>query len=533
MSSSANAVVAMAQTWVGTRETGYNVVPGITDRFGINGQSWCLAWVEAVLADCGHPLPAGHPTTLRCDDLSRWAHRTGRTRPIEQAQIGDVIIFSWYPWRYEGQPPEPIIRGAAKYEGDPAGDHVGIVTTPLGADGCYGTIEGNTSRGLSGSQDDGDGVWERRRPVGAVCCVIPTTLTSHPAEAIAAKTPAAARMADYSWARPDLAALRAAGFSGVVRYVPGPGFAAHSGADIDAAELARLRAAGMSTALVWQTAGRGESIGWGEAAVAGARQIGYAPGAAIFTAVDYDATWPDVADLVMRFAGLVEQAGYTAGVYGGVRVIDELPPGLIGWQTVAWSGGRVSPKAHLLQHLPATVGGAEIDPNDVLRSFPVDVAGDGGLGAASIIGPEAGEEDMTPSEREWLVQVITDSLGNHRSWTLDAIEVMLERVAAPAGGLDEVGRLVRDIASTQVAMTEALSRIHARLVVLEETRQPGPDPARQRMHMVVESDTVRSIARTYGVAVAALVEANGLQPGVGLEVGQVLIIPATAREVAA
>jgi len=517
------ATVALAEQWVGTKEQGYNVVPGITDRTGINGQSWCLAFVQVVLADAGWPLPSWWPRTYRCDDLSRAAHRNGATVPLDQGQAGDIIIFSWYPWRYEGSPQEPIIRGDAQYEGWPAGDHVGILTGPL-AGGMYPTIEGNTSSGNAGSQDNGDGVYRRRRPLDSVCCIIPGTARSSVSVPSSSGPRALTRMADYSWARPGAAALVSAGYGGVIRYVPGPGFVAASGADIDAAEFAELKAAGLAVALVWQTTGQGASIGMGEAAVAGARQLGYRPGATIFTAVDYDASYAEISAHVDRFVAVVRAAGFTPGVYGGRRVIDGLPDGVIGWQTVAWSGGAVSPKASLYQHLPTTLAGAAIDPNDVLRPFPVD----GGVDSLGAAGWAEGEDDvLNDDDKAWLVQVVTDSLANHRQWMLDAVGAM----AAAAD--DDVVALVRDMAATQVATTEALTALNRRVSELAQAAPLRPAPEPPQMHVVATGDTPRSIAAARGVPLALLVSANGLEPGVGLEVGQVLIIPTAAKGVAA
>src|SRR5690606_38216172 len=52
-----------------------------------------------------------------------------------------------------------------------AGSHVGVVAAPFDGSG-YATIEGNTSAaGTNGSQDNGDGVWARYRPIDQVCCI--------------------------------------------------------------------------------------------------------------------------------------------------------------------------------------------------------------------------------------------------------------------------------------------------------------------------------------------------------------------------
>jgi hypothetical protein len=59
------------------------------------------------------------------------------------------------------------------------------------------------------------------------------------------------------------------------------------------------------------------------------------------------------------------------GVYGGIAVVDACAAAracTYFWQTSAWSGGRVSPAAHLYQHqYDVKVGGAEVDINDLLN----------------------------------------------------------------------------------------------------------------------------------------------------------------------
>lgn len=59
--------------------------------------------------------------------------------------------------------------------------------------------------------------------------------------------------------------------------------------------------------------------------------------------------------------------------------------------------------------------------------------------------------------------------------------------------------------------------------------QPGlPSGSEPTRHRVAPGETAFSIARTYGVAVAALAEWNGLGPDLALRVGQYLLIPVAA-----
>lgn len=80
-----------------------------------------------------------------------WFKARGRVIPVSRAEPGDVVFFDWHAG------------------GDPV-EHVGIVERNLGS-GALQTIEGNTTRGIAGSQANGGGVWRRVRTSGikAVC----------------------------------------------------------------------------------------------------------------------------------------------------------------------------------------------------------------------------------------------------------------------------------------------------------------------------------------------------------------------------
>jgi hypothetical protein len=162
-----------------------------------------------------------------------------------------------------------------------------------------------------------------------------------------APKPTAERLAvDYSYARPDPAAIKAAGYRGVIRYV-----SSKAAKNLTTTEADALRRAGLWIALVLeqsaQRASAGAAAGRIDAAFAEhqADLLGYPKDAVIFYAVDYDATAAQVADY---FAGIRAAATRPVGVYGGFKVIE----GIIVdhyWQTVAWSNGKVSGKANWLQ----------------------------------------------------------------------------------------------------------------------------------------------------------------------------------------
>jgi LysM repeat protein len=62
----------------------------------------------------------------------------------------------------------------------------------------------------------------------------------------------------------------------------------------------------------------------------------------------------------------------------------------------------------------------------------------------------------------------------------------------------------------------------------ESTAEPVPTPSSsvgQRIHVVQPGETLSEIARTYGVAVDEIVQANGLDNPNAISVGQALVIP--------
>lgn len=189
-----------AERWLGTTESGNNRVPGITDRWGIDGQAWCMAAVRTWAADAGlSDLGPGDPRSLACDPTSAEVHQAGNFRQqLTAGKPGDVVIFSWYAWQYRTGVrapwnqarvyalPIPTIVDGGKYHGLPAGDHVGVLASEFDGAG-YWCIEGNTRSDAGGNQGEGDGVYRKWRSITTICCLIPT------ADRFASFTPQAAR----------------------------------------------------------------------------------------------------------------------------------------------------------------------------------------------------------------------------------------------------------------------------------------------------------------------------------------------------
>jgi LysM repeat protein len=178
---------------------------------------------------------------------------------------------------------------------------------------------------------------------------------------------------DYSFGRPNLTALKQAGFNKVMRYLSPNG----QPKTINDAERESLHANGMSVGFVFEwyaaRAKEGRSAGEidGHLALQQANELGIPADVPLFAAVDYDAPesdQPALNDYMDGFASVVGERGKAA--YGGYWLIKRLfDAGKIkyGWQTYAWSGGNWDERAQLRQVLNGqTVGGGAVDFNETL-----------------------------------------------------------------------------------------------------------------------------------------------------------------------
>jgi hypothetical protein len=183
---------------------------------------------------------------------------------------------------------------------------------------------------------------------------------------------------DYSVARPDPAAIKAAGYSGVVRYLAPDNPLTHAKLLLPAERDALLEA-GLTITLVWEyTAGRAAAgyqagVDDAKAAEAQADALGYPKSCPIFYAVDFG-TSPSV--VTPYFQGIASVATRPVGVYGSLQVIEGvLNSGYatVAWQTCGWSGLAVSSRASLYQRLHPTVTSplAGTDEDVLIHPFPV------------------------------------------------------------------------------------------------------------------------------------------------------------------
>jgi len=173
---------------------------------------------------------------------------------------------------------------------------------------------------------------------------------------------------DYSFSRPDVRKIKAAGYSFAVRYLSG----GKSAKDVTRAEYDTLRRAGLNVVLVWEqgnaAARGGHAAGVDDATLAAAQLAGLGlKGHAVYFAVDFDPTGAELSTVFEYVHGAASVLGVArTGVYGGESVVNAVHAAngcRFYWQTYAWSNAG-APFAQLRQvENGVSLGGATVDLN--------------------------------------------------------------------------------------------------------------------------------------------------------------------------
>lgn len=242
---------------------------------------------------------------------------------------------------------------------------------------------------------------------------------------------------DYSFGRPDIAVLKAAGVTFAVRYLP---YGGTNGKYLTAAEAEALHAAGIDVCLVFERSegrpltGRTGGVEDGKLAQMGIAQVGAPIGIPVYFAVDFDANpgQQEVIDDYLRGAASVV-GPERVGVYGGYWVIKRCAENGSArwlWQTYAWSGGNVHPGLHLYQYRNGvSLGGAEVDLNYAY----------------------GGRFGQWPANND------------EEGWNMEALERLarVERLLAANGALDGEGTLVQGEDALELADRQGYSAMLA------------------------------------------------------------------------
>ena len=147
-------------------DLGYTEDPAGSNRtkygeaYGTNGAAWCVQALWFWFREAGERMAFfGGGKTASCSTLLRWYKEQGLTVPVEDVQVGDIVLLNFHG----GKDPE----------------HCGLVrytwSTYKGSNMTLDkiqTIEGNTTPGEEGSQDNGGCVAAKTRypaQIVAVC----------------------------------------------------------------------------------------------------------------------------------------------------------------------------------------------------------------------------------------------------------------------------------------------------------------------------------------------------------------------------
>lgn len=294
---------------------------------------------------------------------------------------------------------------------------------------------------------------------------------------------------DYSAGAPAATAVRAAGYSGVARYI---GFdPALRPKCITAAEYADMTAHGVGVALVYENV-TGDALDGRTAGIVAATRarhwadvIGFPADRPIYMACDIDVVTETQFAAVLdylRGAGTVLGGPALVGVYGEFDVMERAAAAGVAawfWQTMAWSRRVVSPRANLLQILgQVTVGGVVCDRSEIHRpdwgqagttmEDAMPTAED--LWNAPIDWPgnvtDVAHAKPTYAAREWLTGAsINAARAVREAGDAQAAVAGLAKVVAQIGA--QVGALTDDeakiLAATGTATTKVLGAVQALL----------------------------------------------------------------------
>ncbi len=250
---------------------------------------------------------------------------------------------------------------------------------------------------------------------------------------------------DYAAGRPGGAAIAAAGYSFVCRYLSSGG-PALPGKLLTPAEADDLRAHGIDIVSNWETTADEMLGGYdagcydAEAALNQALACGGFTDRPIYFSADWDETpaQQDAVNAYLRGAGTVIGVP-NVGIYGGYWPVSRaLDSGVAtwAWQAQAWSGGLQDPRINILQDSNAGyawVGGIECDINRALTTDFGQWSLGGDMQLSDTITDAYGNQVSVGDALKWLLY--------HTDLTIDQIGGAGTRNDMPAvfGGWPQLG----------------------------------------------------------------------------------------------
>lgn len=127
--------------------------------YGLQGQPWCVIFLWWLFREAGESAAFfGGAKTASCGTLLRWYREQGQTVPVSEVQPGDIVILNFHGTK-DTEHCGLVVDRTIVWDGS------GNVNNPDSFFSVFSikTIEGNTSPGEEGSQDNGGCVALKRR----------------------------------------------------------------------------------------------------------------------------------------------------------------------------------------------------------------------------------------------------------------------------------------------------------------------------------------------------------------------------------
>ena len=106
--------------------------------YGVDGVPWCVIFLCWLFNQAGERMAfLGGGKTASCSMLLRWYKEQGLTVPVEDVQVGDIVILNFH--------------------GTKDTEHCGLVVETLGNGIYIQTIEGNTTKSDKNGNDQSNG----------------------------------------------------------------------------------------------------------------------------------------------------------------------------------------------------------------------------------------------------------------------------------------------------------------------------------------------------------------------------------------
>lgn len=211
---------------------------------------------------------------------------------------------------------------------------------------------------------------------------------------------------DESWAREPAAAVKAAGYVGVIGYVSHDATKALHGKDVR-----DYHSEGLGVAFVFEDYARRAQAGApagqsdGQYANQYLDKLGAPADLPIYYAVDFQPTTGQIIQVV-EYVSAAGAEGRPSRGYGNAAVCEALAAhaGMESWQTAAWSGSTVSTHAVLYQRTEHTTHLAGAFDEDVVLGSLADAGFWFGANAPTPT-PTPKDDDLTPEESATLTAI--------------------------------------------------------------------------------------------------------------------------------